>query len=220
MNRRRCIRPSHPVEAFAATLPTRPCRHRQDHRRAVRTGDRADLDGQRFGQRRRQFGKAPKNRSGFREAIDQHAGDDVWQLVEMNVHFRHDAKISAAATLGPEQILFVTRLGGDHTPIGEYNVGSDQVVERKTEAADQWPIAAAQCEFGYADRAARTRHDGEAKRIGHREDIDGAGTCGDARAAPVGLTCTSLKPLRSSTSPLHSARPAERAAAITSLTSK
>jgi GTP-binding protein HflX len=138
----------------AAALPTRPCRHEQDHRRAVGTRDRADLDGQLIGQARRYLGKPTQNRPGFREGIDQHARDDVGQFVQTNAHLGHDAKISAAATQDPEQILFVARLGGDDTSVRQNDVGGDQIVERKTEAADQWPIAAAQGEPGHADRAA------------------------------------------------------------------
>ena len=128
----------------ALPLRTAPCRHQQNHRHAVRTGDGADLNGQLIGHGRHRIGIASQDSFGFRERIDQHARNDVGQVVQTNAHCGYDTEVSAAAAQCPEQIFFATAFGGNDAPIRQNNISGNQIVERQPEAADQRAIAAAQ----------------------------------------------------------------------------
>ncbi len=74
--------------------------------------------------------------------------------MQTNSHCGYDAKISAAAAQCPEQVFIATVFGSDDAAICQNNVCSDQIVERKAEAADQRSITAAQCQPGQADGTA------------------------------------------------------------------
>ena len=80
----------------ALALKTAPCRYQQNHRHAVRTDDGADLNGQLIGHRCHRLGIQPQNSFGFREGIDQHARDDVGQVVQTNAHRGYYTEISTA----------------------------------------------------------------------------------------------------------------------------
>jgi hypothetical protein len=78
--------------------------------------------------------------------------------VQTVVHRSDDAEVSATATQRPKQLLFAVGLGDNETPIRENDLGGDEIVERKSEAADQGTVTAAQGESRHADRAVRTRY--------------------------------------------------------------
>ena len=83
-------------------------------------------------------------------------------------HRGHNAKVSAAATQCPEQLLFSVAFGGDDAAVRENHVCGNYIVERQAKAANQRPIAPAQCESSHADGTARACHGREAARISHR----------------------------------------------------
>ena len=93
-------------------------------------------------------------------------------------HAGHDTKISAAAAQCPKQLLFIVVIGNDDPPIREDDLRGEQIVQRQSGAADQWPVAAAQRKPGHADGAACARHGRDVKRIRHCSHV------GSARAPP------------------------------------
>src|SRR5215472_16170055 len=71
----------------------------------------------------------------------------------------------------PKQLLFIVVVGNEHPPIREDDLCGEQIVQRQTGAADQWPVAAAQCEPGHADAAACARHCRQSEWICYRDDV-------------------------------------------------
>src|SRR5215831_11034848 len=112
---------------IALALPATPCRHQHDYWHAVRAGDGADLNGQLVGHGGDGFSKAPQNRSGLREGVDQHAGHDVGQFVQTNAHLGYGTEISAAATQGPEQIFVAAMFGSNDASIRQDNFSGKQI---------------------------------------------------------------------------------------------
>jgi len=117
----------------------------RNHRHAVRTSDGADLE-----RSIDRASKVPHPHSvaetvfGFRERIDQHAGNDVGHLVQTNSHrglrrqnFRRRRAMPQNKSSSRPRSAVTMR------PSARNNVGRDQIVERKAEATDQRSIAAA-----------------------------------------------------------------------------
>ena len=100
--------------------------------------------------------------------------------------------------------------GDNDASVRENDLCGEEIVERKPEAADQRPIAAAQCQSGHADGAARACHGRDAERIGHGEQHLTRGRLPKfARYDCREPTTTPFMPLRSMTIPSHRARPAQ-----------
>src|SRR6516162_2588945 len=86
----------------------------------------------------------------------------------------HDAKISAAPAQCPKQLRLIVIIGYYDPPIREDDLGGEQIVQRQSGAADQWPVAAAQREPGHADSAACARHSRDVKRIRYCSHVGSA----------------------------------------------
>ena len=56
----------------------------------------------------------------------------------------HDAKISAAAAQGPEEVLMLRRIGGHKAPVGQHDIRLDQVVNGQAVLAREIAVAAAE----------------------------------------------------------------------------
>jgi hypothetical protein len=102
-------------------------------------------------------------------------------------HGGHDAKVAAAATQRPEQVLLMVVGRDDDAAVREHDLRGEQIVEGQPEAADQRAVATAQGEARHADAADRARHRREAERIGHCEHVRGARTARNSRRAAVGV---------------------------------
>lgn len=102
------------------------------------------------------------------------------------VHRSDDAEVSAAATQRPKQLLFAVGLGDNETPIRENDLGGDEIVERKPEAADQRSVTAAQGESRHADATVRACYRRNAQRIRHGGHVRGAGASRNSRAMVIG----------------------------------
>jgi hypothetical protein len=102
-------------------------------------------------------------------------------------HGGHDAKVAAAATQRPEQVLLMVVGRDDDAAVREHDLRGEQIVEGQPEAADQRAVAAAQGEARHADAADRARHRREAERIGHCEHVRGPRTARNSRRAAVGV---------------------------------
>src|SRR5499433_1567347 len=89
-------------------------------------------------------------------------------------HGGHDAKISATAAQCPKQLLFIIAIGDDDPPVREDDLCGEQIVQRQSGAADQWPVAAAQREPGHAYSAACARHSRDVKRIRYCSHVGSA----------------------------------------------
>jgi hypothetical protein len=74
-------------------------------------------------------------------------------------------KVAAAAAQRPKQLLFLVVIGGDDMPICEDDLCGEQIIERKSKAADQSSVTAAQGESRHADGADRPRHRRDTQRI-------------------------------------------------------
>src|SRR5262249_5231194 len=103
-----------------------------------------------------------------------------------DAHSGHDAKVSATAKQGPKQLVFSLVFGGDEAAVRENHVCGSYIVERQAKAANQRPIAPAQCESSHTDGTARAAcHSCEAARISHRKNIRGAGASRNSRGEMV-----------------------------------
>jgi hypothetical protein len=80
-------------------------------------------------------------------------------------------EISAAAAQGPEQFLLGFRARENNAAIRKNNFRAKHVVERKSEAADQRPIATAQGHSGHANHTGRARHCNKAQGISDSSNV-------------------------------------------------
>ena len=131
-----------------------PCRHHHNRRRAIRAANESKLHRQFVGRAGDDVSAGFENGSGLGERKKQDAAADARQFVQAVTHRRHDAKIAAAAAQRPNQFLIAVIAGSDDAAIGENDVGGEEIIESKPEAADQRPVAAAQGEAGDANAAA------------------------------------------------------------------
>jgi hypothetical protein len=106
--------------------------------------------------------------------------------VQTVAHGGHHAKVSTAATERPKQLLFIVVGRDDDSAIRENDLCGEEIVERKSEAADQCSVTAAQGESRHANGATRARNRREAERIGHRENVRGARTSRNSGGVTVG----------------------------------
>jgi len=143
---------------FALLRPTAPRGHDHDHGSAIWAEDASELNRQLFGRGSRNVGAACENGCGLGERVNEHARADTGQIVQPVVHRSDDAEVSTAATQRPKQLLFAVGLGDNEAPIRENDLGGDEIVERKSEAADQRSVTAAQGESRHADATVRARY--------------------------------------------------------------
>jgi hypothetical protein len=87
------------------------------------------LDRQVFCDGSRNLGSAFQDRFGFREQVNQHARADAGQIVQTVAHGGHDAKVAAAATQGPEQLVFMVVGRYNDAAIRENDLCGEQTVE-------------------------------------------------------------------------------------------
>ncbi len=93
---------------------------------------------------------ALQDRRGIVEVVEQRAAHDVTDLVEPELEAGDDAEVAAAAAQRPEQVGVLGLAGGDGPPVGEDDVGREQVVAGEPVLPAQPADAAAEREAGDA----------------------------------------------------------------------
>ena len=126
---------------------------------------------------RRQLAPAAQHRSGLVPAEGDHAGRDLGVRVQAGAQLRHDAEVPAASAQAPEQLGLVLRIGGDHSAVGQHDLGRQHVVDTEADQADQCPVPAAEGQPGEADRAHGAHRRGVPVRAHRVQDV------ADGRAA-------------------------------------
>ena len=73
-------------------------------------------------------------------------------------HRRNYTEIAAASSKGPEQVAILRRAGKNEPPIGEDNLGLEQIIQTQTEPCCERAVAASQDEASHPHRSDVARH--------------------------------------------------------------
>jgi hypothetical protein len=158
-----------------------------DNWSAVGAAGAGKLDRQVFGARCGNVGAASQNGFCVRERVDEEPRAHTGQTMQTEAHGGHDAEVAAAAAQCPEQLRIIVAAGDNDASISEHDLSGQQIVECQAEAADQWPVAAAQREPGHADGAACAGRGRYVKRIRHCSHVGSARASRNYCATVIGI---------------------------------
>ncbi len=129
------------------------------HRRAVH-----DVGDGRDGLRRALSGRDEAGQRVGRRRQDEHATDDLADLMESVVEAGHDTEVAAAATDRPEQVRVADRVGPEERAVGGHDLGGQQRVDGQAMGAHEVADPAAEGDATEPDRRGVAKAGGQPVR--------------------------------------------------------
>ena len=168
----------------AGRVPAPGREHEQQHlaARVQEPGHDSELVGRRGGDLR----VPAQHAAGLAEGEQDQAGQHLRERVQPVPGGGDDAEGAAAAAQRPVQVGVAGVAGGDVPPVGQDDVGAEEVVQRQAVPAAQRPVPAGQGEAGHADRLDRAGDRGEPVTRRGRGHVAGGGAALGDRGAGGG----------------------------------
>ncbi len=132
------------------------------------------------GRRREEVPVPAQDVGGALQGPEHRPGVDGVDRVEPEEERGDDAEVAAAAAQGPEEVRVLGRAGRHEPPVGQHDVGFEEVVDRQAAGAGQVAEAAAEGEAADAGGGDDAAGGGEAEGVGGVVDVAPGAAAADA----------------------------------------